>query len=447
MESQDDGVVKEEEDVEMKYEINEDQKPNHESEEQQQCYHNEEPSKEIDTMPNTTNHDLHKTEINSDTFKPNELSDRDIALSSNKRNELKHVVEQEDEQITKEERSDIKQNIVPNSNHRDYERMEDIDGVKAADDDEDKMSDEKEKSIHGQDVSDDKPYDRLALMGRNRRVRQKNRYFLDFHCIDLTKGARSNKDDYEGFTTTTTGTRSSNRRSTTDSNRGQQDETDGIESRYCRKCSTKTMHDVDGGCQPCLYKKIVESSKRQRPSSQRGRSNTRHHYTKQQQQQQQQQNDNEVEASSTTTNISKRRANRQGGSKINGNNSNLASINSNINNISNTSTNAVLNNTDLSPIPNDESIVGDTPKETSVEKLPKLDSWTPDEVAEYIMSKGFTQEAELFKMQSVDGISLLLMQRTDFTYGLKIKLGPALKIYDQVCKLKKEYFRSVSATN
>lgn len=378
---------------------------------------------------------------------------------SNESHELKHVVfeEQEDEQIKNEELSDnnnMKQeNIVNSDINEGDDRDEDREEEKEEEYNDKNL--EKEKCTQGQDVSEDNPqFDRLSLMGRNRRVRQKNRYFLDFHCVDLTKGARSNKDDYDGFTTTTTSTRSSNRRSTTDSNRGQQDETDGIELRYCRKCSAKTMHDVDGGCQPCLYKKIVESSKRQRPGGQRNRSNN----SRQHHQHQQQQNDNEIELSSNAT-TNKRKATRQGGgSKINGNQSSNINTNSNNNNNNNNTNNININTTTTTTTTaatnvtedtnvNNDNIVGITTNDSGIDKLPKLDSWTPDEVAEFILSKGFTQEAELFKMQSVDGISLLLMQRTDFTYGLKIKLGPALKIYDQVCKLKKEYFRSVATTN
>lgn len=325
--------------------------------------------------------------------------------------------------------------------------------------------------------------DKLSYLGRNRRVRQKNRYFLDFHCIDLTKGARSNRDDFDAFATNTN-TRSSNRRSTTDSIRGQQDETEVFETRYCRKCSSKTPHDFDGGCQACLYKKIVESSKRQKPSGQRNRSAT----TKQQQQQ----HDNELETATSSATpalaSNKRKSNKQGGSKNKYVNQRYRSIvdlrrNCNINNNDNNNGNNDNNIVNPAPQPQAAPASGDTTivsatNTTIIEgcssstssnstssstnintnnhnninnninnsKLPKLDSWTPDEVADYILSKGFANEAELFKTQSVDGISLLLMQRTDFTYGLKIKLGPALKIYDQVCKLKREYFKTVTVS-
>lgn len=446
-------------DVEMKCEMDEkeDQKEKQLSQQQQQeedynCHDEiQEPEELIESEIATLLARNHQINIlQNEQLKQSSIDNvnNDNQELSNESRELKHVVVkgQEDEQIKNEELSDKNNMKQENTVNQDINEGDDRDEDREEEDNDKNL--EKEKSTQGQDVSEDNPhFDRLSLMGRNRRVRQKNRYFLDFHCVDLTKGARSNKDDYDGFTTTTTSTRSSNRRSTTDSNRGQQDETDGIESRYCRKCSAKTMHDVDGGCQPCLYKKIVESSKRQRPGGQRNRS----HNSRQHHQHQQQQNDNEIELPSNTTS-NKRKATRQGGgSKVNGNSSSNINTNSNNSNNINTTTTTTTTDTTTSVTEdtnvNDDNIVGITTDESGIDKLPKLDSWTPDEVAEFILSKGFTQEAELFRMQSVDGISLLLMQRTDFTYGLKIKLGPALKIYDQVCRLKKEYFRSVATTN
>lgn len=41
-----------------------------------------------------------------------------------------------------------------------------------------------------------------------------------------------------------------------------------------------------------------------------------------------------------------------------------------------------------------------------------------------------------FTFQEIDGRSLLLMKRADVINGLKLKLGPALKIYRQVVKLQ-----------
>lgn len=271
---------------------------------------------------------------------------------------------------------------------------------------------------------DDRP--RLP-MRRTYRVPQKNRYYQDFHCTDLTRGGRSKLDDCDSSA------------ATADSSRRQQEDPEScFQSKYCRRCMSRTVHDTHG-CQICIWRKVVESSKRQKPSSQKSRStNSRR------------QQDTEAKSAPSTntiTNSNKRKATKQGGSKISNNINNIIKNNhSNNDPIDNTNADipeavaATTNNlhkkinttVGVNIVNNDDS-----------NKLPRLDSWTPDEVAEYITSKGFAHEAELFKTQSVDGISLLLMQRTDFTYGLKIKLGPALKIYDQVCKLKKEYFRTV----
>lgn len=312
---------------------------------------------------------------------------------------------------------------------------------------------EEQKSSPGPENQEGSNEDNTTNLGRNRRVRQKNRYFLDFHCIDLTKGARSNREEYDIFTSSTS-TRSSNRRSTTDT-KGPQEEPDVFENRYCRKCSSKTPHDSANGCQACLYKKIVESVKRQKPSSQKNRSASSS----------KQQHSNEIESSASsqnTTNNNKRKANRQQDKtllskiikerklelfknhRIETNNINTSANNVNTINTTSPESSGDIINDDIGKLSTDNNSGGNNEISS---KLPRLDSWTPNEVAEYIISKGFANEAELFKTQSVDGISLLLMQRTDFTYGLKIKLGPALKIYDQVCKLKKEYFNNIATTS
>ncbi|KAL5020944.1 hypothetical protein ScPMuIL_000099 [Solemya velum] len=77
-------------------------------------------------------------------------------------------------------------------------------------------------------------------------------------------------------------------------------------------------------------------------------------------------------------------------------------------------------------------------------KLPKLEGglypdasdWSIDEVEMFLQSAGFSQQAEAFREQEIDGKSLLLMKRSDVLTGLAIKLGPALKIYQHVKKLQ-----------
>lgn len=365
-----------------------------------------------------------------------------------------------------------------------------------------------------------------STLGRNKRVRQKNRYFSDFHCIDLTKGVRSREDlSYSQ----STNIRSSTRRSTTDSNRetsGADYEPEEFETKYCRKCGMKTAHDPDGGCQVCLYHKIISASKKLKSG---GRSRSR---PQKQTSQTSSSKDNNDTPQQTRTSSARAAANNKrrsggpakpaksskqnntnkivnnnlqndatysgptsrpgtssnnnpgnGGSIINEDNKDdknsdeILSLNktspihidtnratstieptrqsslsttttcSSSNNINNNNNNNNLDSvTKLEKHTNDRDITNDTYNGFAA-KLPKLDSWSPDEVANYILSNGFSfDEAELFKSQKVDGISLLLMQRTDFTYGLKLKLGPALKIYDQVCKLKRDYFRTITAT-
>lgn len=350
--------------------------------------------------------------------------------------------------------------------------------------------------------------------GRNRRVRQKNRYFLDFHCIDLTKGGRSNKDDYDTFTTPSAQPRSSTNRSSTNlntnindnnTNGSQQDETELFEAKYCRKCSAKTCFDKVNGCQGCVYRKIVEASKKQKPSSQRSRSgnskNRRHHQddspkqssnhitkrkaakprTTQNSNPTFNQNTNQILDNTCINDNALDEENQAGkGELASCNNIFKANITyskaSQLPLIESIGDSSTINKNSLekqdsitsAPIQSDACVessstknLDDSMKKSNnlasdsdnsassnntreAEDSPKLDSWTPKEVAEFISSKGFTNEAELFRTQSVDGISLLLMQRLDFTQGLKIKLGPALKIYDQVCKLKREYFLRAS---
>lgn len=343
-------------------------------------------------------------------------------------------------------------------------------------------------------------------LGRNKRVRQKNRYFADFHCSDVIKGARTSRDDYDsaisGSITSSGATRSSNRR-TASSESKQADLAEPFETKYCRKCTVKTAHDING-CQACLYRKIIESSKRQKTSSQRIRSSnksgsqSRNDLSNQQQSNQATTPTNPAPTGPRRKGAVKRRGRSNGcNSSISNNNSGTTSPDFN----DKSSESNYLNNLELIqeidnpnpsslPVPSNcsnnevnqpvvqcETVQQDdnshTNEPTTIEQqdlttkqddvfscdgsagksndgsgsdyVPRLDTWTPDEVADYIASSGFMDEAQSFRLQDVDGVSLLLMQRSDFTYGLKIRLGPALKIYNQVCNLKKEYFRNLTS--
>ncbi|KAJ8938886.1 hypothetical protein NQ318_016090 [Aromia moschata] len=67
--------------------------------------------------------------------------------------------------------------------------------------------------------------------------------------------------------------------------------------------------------------------------------------------------------------------------------------------------------------------------------IPDATHWTADEVYQYF-AQYFPEEAKIFKEQEIDGRSLLLLKRIDVLTNLKLKLGPALKIYRHVVKLQ-----------
>nr|XP_020040815.1 lethal(3)malignant brain tumor-like protein 4 [Castor canadensis] len=59
--------------------------------------------------------------------------------------------------------------------------------------------------------------------------------------------------------------------------------------------------------------------------------------------------------------------------------------------------------------------------------------WTVDEVAEFIQSLlGCEEHAKCFKKEQIDGKAFLLLTQTDIVKVMKIKLGPALKIYNSI---------------
>lgn len=62
--------------------------------------------------------------------------------------------------------------------------------------------------------------------------------------------------------------------------------------------------------------------------------------------------------------------------------------------------------------------------------------WSIDEVESFIKAIGYAEQASLFKDQEVDGVSLLLLKRSDVISGLTMKMGPALKIYGHIQRLQ-----------
>ncbi|XP_028402346.1 lethal(3)malignant brain tumor-like protein 1 isoform X2 [Dendronephthya gigantea] len=60
--------------------------------------------------------------------------------------------------------------------------------------------------------------------------------------------------------------------------------------------------------------------------------------------------------------------------------------------------------------------------------------WTCEQVAEHIRSIGCVNQAQVFIDQQIDGEAFLLLQQADIVNILKIKLGPAVKIYSSILK-------------
>jgi hypothetical protein len=57
-------------------------------------------------------------------------------------------------------------------------------------------------------------------------------------------------------------------------------------------------------------------------------------------------------------------------------------------------------------------------------------------VEKYFNDKGLPEAGALFREQEVDGLSLLLMKRSDVIFGLRLRLGPALKVYKLILQLQ-----------
>ena len=94
--------------------------------------------------------------------------------------------------------------------------------------------------------------------------------------------------------------------------------------------------------------------------------------------------------------------------------------------------------------------------------IPDVSDWEPINVMNYFMKQGFPTEhaavflnevsryhynvlhmfgrvatlTPLYSIQEIDGSSLLLLHRQDVIGGLGLKLGPALKVFNQVKKLQ-----------
>lgn len=83
----------------------------------------------------------------------------------------------------------------------------------------------------------------------------------------------------------------------------------------------------------------------------------------------------------------------------------------------------------------EEKVYKNGMKEFVSNDLPDPSGWTKYDVYEYFTNK-FPSEAGIMLDQDIDGSTILLMKRSDVLRGLKIKLGPALKIYSYILKLQ-----------
>lgn len=61
--------------------------------------------------------------------------------------------------------------------------------------------------------------------------------------------------------------------------------------------------------------------------------------------------------------------------------------------------------------------------------------WTPEDVVSFLCDIGCGDFSTTFREHQIDGQALLLLSQVDLVRHLKLKLGPALKIYSEISKL------------
>ena len=66
----------------------------------------------------------------------------------------------------------------------------------------------------------------------------------------------------------------------------------------------------------------------------------------------------------------------------------------------------------------------------------KPEDWSCDDVETFVRFIGYSDQAATFRDQEIDGVSLLLLKRSDLLTGMDLKLGPAVKIYGHVQRLQ-----------
>uniref|UniRef100_A0A1I8GMK8 SAM domain-containing protein n=2 Tax=Macrostomum lignano TaxID=282301 RepID=A0A1I8GMK8_9PLAT len=63
-------------------------------------------------------------------------------------------------------------------------------------------------------------------------------------------------------------------------------------------------------------------------------------------------------------------------------------------------------------------------------------AWTIEEVADWLRARGFAEAAAAFRTQEIDGEALMLLRRGDVLACLGLRLGPAVKLFQCVCRLQ-----------
>lgn len=64
----------------------------------------------------------------------------------------------------------------------------------------------------------------------------------------------------------------------------------------------------------------------------------------------------------------------------------------------------------------------------------RIMKWTIDDVMSHVKSLGCVDQAKVFGEELIDGEAFLLLTQNDIVNLLKIKLGPALKIFHTIPK-------------
>ena len=74
---------------------------------------------------------------------------------------------------------------------------------------------------------------------------------------------------------------------------------------------------------------------------------------------------------------------------------------------------------------------------TSSQRHP--DTWSVDDVLTFLEENGCAELMTMFKQQAVDGHALLLLERDVLVVLMGIKVGPAVKVYQQISALKRKW--------